>query len=90
MSGVLDFLLDLILEWDEIPSYEHLVDVDAPARHQILPLPPVLVVERVKRPGFGVIEVHSKEEVMLRRALSVDRMSYEEYHEQSEPTRGRS
>jgi len=24
MSAVLDFLLDLILDWDDIPSYEHL------------------------------------------------------------------
>ena len=88
MSEVLDFLLDLILDWDEIPSYEHLVkDVEEPGRQQKLPLPPVVVIERKPPSDVGVIEVHDSRMRHLRRVLTDD-ISYEEYYERGEPTRG--
>ena len=88
MSAVLDFLLDLILDWDEIPSYEHLVkDAEEPGRQQKLPLPPVVVVERKPPIGVGVIEVHDPRMKYVRRIISSD-MSYEEYQERQEPDRG--
>lgn len=88
MSGVLDFLLDLILDWDEIPSYEHLVqDVEEPERRQKMSIAPVAVVERQPSSGMGVIEVHHPR---LKRPLSrfYKDISYEEYRERREPDRG--
>ncbi len=39
--SLFDFLLDLILEWDDIPSYEYLVDVEIPESQHAAGVHPV-------------------------------------------------
>ncbi len=83
MSDILDFLLDLILDWDEIPSYEHL------AYEPEEVVEPETTTARVLESSSpsGVIEVHDSSLRHIRRFISKD-ISYEEYQERGEPTRG--
>ena len=85
MSAILDFLLDLILDWDDIPSYEHLAPSEPEERVSKHNYPYYQGDTSVIPPGFGVVEVHYPS-ISLQRWES--RISYEEYRESLEPDRG--
>lgn len=90
MSVVLDFLMDLILDWDEIPSYEHLAPSLEPSEG-VTPLFTPSVVVPWTTPNIRRLtdaESHQYQIEGIMRRHDIDRMSEEEYLERKQPDRG--
>ena len=90
MSNVLYFLLDLILDWDEIPSYEYLVPSVDPSEG-VSPLFTPSVVVPWTTPNIRRLtdeESHQYRIEGFMRRHNIDLMSEEEYLERNEPDRG--